>query len=193
MKLQDILSGELKLGIEAIAQDSELAKQIQILLIGLKLLEPPADGNFGPISATALKKFQALTKAGEVDYIGTSTAKLLIETKAEDLPAPQLQIGNDLASRLIKYMVSRTYQVFNGTDEYSIVYAEGLNPDGTPNNDEPNKFNDTRFAIKFVDEVPKIVGAWEATTEPGRRYTYNPMNPGGAARIKFGQYVRFVA
>src|SRR5262249_33063880 len=34
----------------------------------------------------------------------------------------------------------------------------------------------------------KIVGLWEATTEPGKRYVVNPINSKGAARIAFGQY-----
>ncbi len=35
---------------------------------------------------------------------------------------------------------------------------------------------------------PVIAGAWEGTTEPSRRWTQDPMNPKGAARIAFGQY-----
>lgn len=63
-----------------------------------------------------------------------------------------------------------------------------MNADGSINDDRPNYFNDRRTVLQVVDGVPAIVGNWEATTEPGSKYTYNPMNPGGAARIKFGQY-----
>ncbi|MGL5926710.1 MAG: peptidoglycan-binding protein, partial [Chroococcidiopsis sp.] len=49
-----------------------------------------------------------------------------------------------------------------------------------------NYFNDLRLVVSNTGE---IVGCWAATTEPGRYYTQNPMNPKGAARIAFGNYV----
>ncbi|ALF52095.1 peptidoglycan-binding protein [Nostoc piscinale CENA21] len=192
MKLQDFLANanEIgKLGFEAIAQDKELATQIQILLIGLNLLEPPADGKFGPVSGEALEKFQELTKTGETGYLGAVTAKKLIETKPEDLPKPPLKLGNDIASRIVKYMLDKKYQVFTAPKEYNIVYLEGINEDWTRNNDAPNEFNDRRIILEVVDGVPKIVNHWRATTEPGSYYTVvKPLNPKGAARIQFGQY-----
>ncbi|MBD2679094.1 MULTISPECIES: peptidoglycan-binding protein [Nostoc] len=188
MKLQDFLGKDEKWGFEAIAKDPELTRQIQILLIGLGLLDPPADDKFGPVSAAALKKFQELMKIGETDYLGPVTAKELIETKPEELPKPALKLGNDVASKIIKYMQAKNYQVSTNAKEYNIVYLEGVNEDWTLNSDTPNQFNDRRIVIEVVDGVPKIVNHWQATTEPGSRYTYNPMNPGGAARIKFGQY-----
>src|SRR5262249_9955618 len=107
--------------------------------------------------------------------------------------------------------------------ELNIVYVEGLDPDGTANDNRPNRFNDLRCVIGFDDSVsrpsafftresrdpaaqpvtpgsrlgasapagtrvPKLLGKWEATTEPGRYWTEHPMNPNGAARIAFGQY-----
>ncbi|BAZ53287.1 peptidoglycan binding domain-containing protein [Nostoc sp. NIES-4103] len=188
MKLQDFLGKENKWGFEAIAQDSELTRQIQILLIGLGLLEPPADGKFGPVTTGAIKKFQELKKINEQNYIGAVTAKELIETKPDELPKPPLKLGNDIASKIIKYMLAQNYQVFTGSKEYNIVYLEGMNGDWTLNSDTPNGFNDCRIVIEVVDGIPKIVDHWQATTEPGRHYTFNPMNSQGAARIKFGQY-----
>ncbi|MEA5506027.1 peptidoglycan-binding domain-containing protein [Halotia wernerae UHCC 0503] len=188
MKLQDFLGKEDKWGFEAIAQDLELARQIQILLIGLSLLEPPADSKFGPVSAASLKKFQELTKTGESEFLGAVTAKKLIETKSDELPQPPLKLGNDIASRIVKYMLAENYQVFTAPKEYNIVYIEGMNGNWSLNSDASNQFNDRRIVIEVVDGVPKIVDHWQATSEPGAYYTYNPMNPEGAARIKFGQY-----
>ena len=188
MKLQDFLGKDLKYSMEGIATDKQLATQIQVLLIGLGLLEPPADGKFGPISSAALKKFQTLMKVNEPDQLGAETAKKLIETKPEELPTPPLKLGNDLASRIVKYMQLKKYEIFQGIKEYNIVYVEGMDADGSLNNDKPNYFNDRRMVLQIIDGVPVIVGNWEATTEPGYRYTENPMNPEGAARIKFGQY-----
>jgi peptidoglycan hydrolase-like protein with peptidoglycan-binding domain len=188
MKLQDFIGKDVKYSAEGIASDKELSLQIQSRLIALGLLDPPADGKFGPISVAALKKFQTLMKIAEPEVLGAVTAEKLIETKPEDIPTPPLKLGNDLASRIVKYMQLKKYQIFQGVRQYNIVYIEGMNADGTLNNDAPNYFNDRRMVLQIVDGVPAIVGNWEGTTEPGGRYTYRPMNPEGAARIKFGQY-----
>lgn len=188
MKLQDFLRKQTKFGFEAIAQDADLTYQIQTQLIGLGLLEPPADGKFGPISAAALRKFQLLTKTGEKDFLGAVTAEKLIETKIEDLPKIPLKLTNSIASRIVKYLLSKDYEVFTNPKEYNIVYIEGIDEDWNLNDDAPNEFNDQRIVIEVVDGTPKIVNHWQGTTEPGNYYTYNPMNPKGAARIQFGQY-----
>jgi hypothetical protein len=189
MKLQDFLGKETKFGMEAIASDEELARQIQIRLIALGLLDPPSDGKFGPISTTALKRFQDLMKCGEPEFLGQATAKKLIETKTEDVPKPAIDLSlNDFAARIIKYMQAKNYYFATGNREFNIIYVEGMDGDGNLNDDAPNEFNDRRIVLEFVNGVPKIVGNWEATTEPGYYYTFNPMNSKGAARIKFGQY-----
>jgi peptidoglycan hydrolase-like protein with peptidoglycan-binding domain len=188
MKLQDFLEKNLKYTMEGIASDKELATQIQSRLITFGLLDPPADGKFGPISVAALKQFQTLMKCNEPELLGAVTAEKLIETKPENIPTPELKLGNDLASRIIRYMQAKGYQIFQGIRQYNIVYIEGMSADGTLNKDTPNQFNDRRMVIQILDGVPAIIGSWEATTEPGNRYTERPMNPGGAARIKFGQY-----
>jgi hypothetical protein len=188
MKLQHLLLNNIKFEFSAINGDKELAKQIQTRLIDLGLLEGSADGAFGPLSTLALKKFQQLTKTNEPEYIGPVTARHLIQVKPEHLPQTVLKLGNDLASRIVKYMLAKKYKVFTDSQYYNIVYVEGMNPNGKLNNDAPNHFNDIRTVIAFEQGVPKILGVWEATTEPGSKYTYQPMNPKGAARIHFGQY-----
>ena len=100
-------------------------------------------------------------------------------------PSPAV---SDLAHLVVAAMERKGYQVDRGPGEINIVYVEGMNPDGTPNADEANKWNDLRLLIRFEGGVPKIVGEWAATTEPGRYWTENPMSPLGAARIEFGQY-----
>lgn len=93
----------------------------------------------------------------------------------------------NLANRIIKTMQSLKYKVFTG-NELNVVYIEGINPDGTPNSDSFNQWNDLRTVIRVEADGAKIVGNWKATTEPGNYYTFNPMNSNGAARIAFGQY-----
>jgi hypothetical protein len=95
---------------------------------------------------------------------------------------------SNMADRVIAAMQRKGYAVDRGPDEINIVYVEGMDPDGTRNTNDPNKWNDLRLTIRFKDEKPEIIGSWAATTEPGRFFTDNPINPKGAARIDFGQY-----
>lgn len=189
MRLQDFVGKNLKFGLEAIAANQDLSRQIQVRLIALGLLDPPADGKFGPITTRAFRRFQQAFKIDEPDFLGSATAKRLIEARREELPKPPIDLSlNNLPARIIKYMQAKNYHFATGEREYSIVYIEGMNADGSLNNDVPNEFNDRRIVIEFRNGVPTIVGNWEATTEPGYFYTYNAMNAMGAARIHFGQY-----
>jgi peptidoglycan hydrolase-like protein with peptidoglycan-binding domain len=188
MNLYDFYKSKREYTFDAVAADKELAKHIQEILIWLKFLSPPADGKFGPISSAAVKEFQELMKTKEQGFLGPDTAKALIETKPEDLPQPELKLGKDFASRIIKYMKAKGYQISVGTQEYNIVYVEGINGDGTLNSDRADYFNDRRLVIQILGGKPEIIGNWDGTTEPGYYYTYNTMNRNGAARIKFGQY-----
>ncbi|EDX85452.1 hypothetical protein S7335_3153 [Synechococcus sp. PCC 7335] len=97
--------------------------------------------------------------------------------------------GKDLASRILSYMDSKGYTIFEGLRKYNIVYIEGMNPNGSLNSDSDNVFNDIRLVIEMIDGHPKIVGGpWLASTEPGSYYVKYPMNSKGAARIQFSQY-----
>ncbi|MCL1475267.1 peptidoglycan-binding domain-containing protein [Argonema antarcticum] len=183
MQLNEITANGQTISLEQLAKDTQLAEEVQINLFRLGLLDPPADGKFGRFSIQALKYFQSLIKISEAG-IGSQTSKALLEVK-EAIP---LQLGNDLASRIIKYMRSKMYFVALGEKRYNIVYVEGASADGTPNADTQNEWNDRRMVIEIASGTPKIVGNWVATTEPGTFYIKHPMNLNGAARIAFGQY-----
>jgi hypothetical protein len=195
VKLQTIYNMDLKLGTEAIAADPELSIQIQTLLIRLKLLSPPADGKFGPISTAVFLEFQSIFKDAlsiEQGFLGKATAEKLIEASLADiekLVPRNIDVSKkDLAARIIQYIISKKYEVFTEEKQYNIVYVEGMNSDGTLNDNAPNAFNDLRLVIEIVNGVPVLVGCWQGTTEPGSHYTMNPLNPMGAARIALGQY-----
>ena len=70
----------------------------------------------------------------------------------------------------------------------NIIYLEGVDPDGSLNDDAPNVFNDLRVVFSIGPDGAPVVHDWEGTTEPGTFWTFHPMNPLGAARIAFGQY-----
>lgn len=90
MKLQDFVGKNIRYDAKAIAADDELTRQIQGRLIDLGLLEPPVDGVFGPVSTFALQRFQTVLKTGETNYLGTVTAKRLIDAKKGDIPVAPL-------------------------------------------------------------------------------------------------------
>jgi hypothetical protein len=158
-------------------------REIQERLTAIGLLDPPADGVLGPVSRWALG--EACQAAG-VRFDGTVTSDVAAAfAKATPLP---LKPGDDLAGRIVRAMFARGHFVARHPGCLNIVYVEGMDVDGTPNDNAPNRFNDLRCLIRIVDGVPEIAGAWEATTEPSRRWTQEPMNAKGAARIAFGQH-----
>lgn len=70
------------------------------------------------------------------------------------------------------------YWISRHRDCFNIVYLEGSNTNGALNSDGPNKFNDVRLVLSVgQDGEPKTMGAWVATTEPGRYYTEHPRIP----------------
>jgi hypothetical protein len=192
MRLQTFIQdGTLKFGMDAIATDEELAAHIQDVLIWLRFLDPPADGLFGPISSAALQEFQATfgdELKDEKNFLGKETAKKLIETEPSGKQSEIDLTENDLPARIISYMLKKSYRVSTGEKEYNIVYVEGINEDGSLNDNAPNSFNDRRMVIEIPNKKPILVNHWQATTEPGTHYTMNPLNIDGAARIAFGQY-----
>ena len=87
--------------------------------------------------------------------------------------------------KIISYCEKNNYNLATNKGEINIVYVEGMDANGEVNSDLPNQFNDVRIVL---DCWLRTLGCWSATTEPGRWYTEQPMNPKGAARIAFGQY-----
>lgn len=164
--------------IQEIAANKQLAIQAQQLLINLKLLSGVADGKIGPQSIGAIAELLYITKSSEI------TPELL-QLKA--LPQPELDLSkNDFAAKIAKYMLSQGYWI--DATNLNIIYVEGIDPNGTPNADKMNEWNDLRSLLKIENKIPKIVDHWKATTEPGWKYTNTPLNPDGAFRIAFGQY-----
>lgn len=187
MKLEDFADTDQKYGVEAIAVDDELAGEVQNVLISLKLLDPSEDKEFDNVSTDAFIKFQIEKNCKDnKGVLGSDTAKKLILSRPEEKGI--INVGTDFASRICQYMQKRNYTIFTNRKEYNFIYIEGINTNGKVNVDKPNEFNDLRLVLEIQEGDPVIVKSWEATTEPGVRYTNTPMNPRGAARIKFGQY-----
>jgi len=108
-------------------------------------------------------------------------------TPGTGVPAPYEKRTSDLPRAIERVSIREGYSLFKNPGEINIWYVEGMNVDGTPNDNRPNQFSDARIAIEYVSGQPVIRGIWDATTEPSRYWTEHPMNANGAARIKFGQ------
>lgn len=189
MLLEHVASGAADLELERgeIAADRSLAADVQAVLVLDALLDPPVDRSFGPVSAWALDQFAKEHAPGADGVLTRALARALIERR--DRGAHRFELGaGGFASRVVAAMQRRGYWLSRHPDCLTIAYLEGCGPDGTLNRDAPNEFNDCRLLIRAADGGgPQIVGAWEATTEPGRHWTENPMDRAGAARIAFGQ------
>lgn len=148
-------------------------KQKQEVLINFGLLDPPADGLWGVYSGFALEQYNTLY--GDIEKV--------------KFPPNIKQSNNLFLDKIIVWMRIHDCFIARGKDRYNIVYVEGVDHNGNVNNDQQNVWNDRRIVFSIPDlENPILNGNWLATTEPGAYYTYNPMNPQGAFRIKFGQY-----
>ena len=169
-------------------------KALQDILIRLGYLDPPADGAFGRVTRWALGTFAAdrglsvNLPTGDLDpntnLIDAPLAAAL--TAAQPLP---LVAGADLAGRIARAMLKNGYWIARHPSCINIVYIEGMSLDEQPNDNRNNAFNDLRIVFRVgAGGVPRIEGKWDGTTEPGKHFTDQPMDPGGAFHIKFGQY-----
>lgn len=145
------------------------------------------DGRGGPFTEWALNEFKKIAGAQGEAGLGPRTLAALDD--AENLLS--LRPGNDLAGRIVRAMQSTGHWVCRHEQCLNIVYVEGMDPDGEKNQNIPNQFNDARFLIGVSGGAPKVVDAWDGSTEPGRVFTEHPLADArakGAARVKFGQY-----
>ena len=179
----DLSQIKQEISLNQLIQDFELAKEVQGHLTRLGFLDPPADGKFGQMSTQALHNFKQRMRISEVG-IGARTSEYLLGLEIFAL----LNLGQDLADRIVRYMQAKKYFVAIGLRHYNIIYLEGANANGMPNLDRMNEWNDRRIIIEIPGAKPLIRGNWAATTEPGWTYTAKPLNPKGAFRIAFGQY-----
>jgi Putative peptidoglycan binding domain len=166
----------------------EGVRAIQSVLIHCGYLDPPADGGYGPVTKWAVAKFAEHEGLRPSEVITPELRTALHQ--AQQLP---LTTGNDLAGKIVKAMQTNNYWIARHPDCVNIIYVEGMDPDGSVNDNRNNVFNDLRIVFRVQkDGVSVILGKWEATTEPSRRWTRRPMNPDGAFHIKFGQYKAWI-
>lgn len=188
--LDDIAAGRRdSMVLAAIGGSRELAIQVQERLSAAGLLEPPADGEFGPVSHWALGEFLAKAGMPTQTLLDAAAAQALLNPDVAEM-FPLRATDDTLAGRIAAAMLKKGWWITRHPDCVNIVYVEGLDVDGTPNDDAPNVFNDLRLVLRVGhDGQAEIAGSWEGTTEPGKYYTeIRKEDPRGAARIALGQY-----
>lgn len=211
MTLQNFADQNLAISLPEV--DTQLGKEIQAKLSALGILDPPigqrADEIFGPLAeddglvgAYTIGMMGIFAKKAGIKFEqGILTAKLAQALVNADpgtffklilRPNPNdRQDGpqTKLAMRICLYMMKKGYWIARAPGMFNIVYLEGADKDGTLNKDEFDKWNDRRIVF-FINALgkPEIRINTIGTTEPGKFYTDHPLNPGGAARIGFGQY-----
>jgi hypothetical protein len=171
--------------VSQIGGDVQLAKEVQGALAREGYLDPPADGEFGAVSQWALAEFGRRHAAPTADGL-TEHLRGLLMNPTKKLPGPKT--GNFWVLGVIAYMESQNYWISRHPKSWNIVYVEGMDASGTPNDDRPNWFNDVRLVFQIQEDGGVVSHAWDATTEPGRHWTEAPMSAKGAARIAFGQH-----
>ena len=192
MLLQQLAGGTASsVDFAMIAHDIELVRDVQGQLSIAGILDPPVDSKWGAVSQWALGTY---LERGGFDPDRGITREAAARLSAENAGGLfGISIGEGLASRAIAAMQRHGYWVSRHPKCLNIVYFEGMNVDGSANENRPNEFNDARLLISISSKGEPILEAgWDATTEPGRHYTEQPMEPTGAARIAFGQYKSWV-
>lgn len=189
MTLDDIMRTQATVALPMIGADRALAVDVQMRLAAIGVLDPPADGLFGPVSHWALGQVMKRLGIKGTPVLDAALARKILVAAASGTLFP-LQTPASLEGRLVRAMLAANQWVARHPDCVNVVYVEGMDADGTANDDAPNAFNDLRLVLR-VNRAgnPQIVGRWDATTEPGKYYTsVQKVDPRGAARIAFGQY-----
>jgi len=181
--LLELWSGSIALS--ELRDKSSLTKEIQRALMFQGYLDPPPDGQFGSVSTWGLKQHCEVCKIPFANSLDEAVANSLIAPLEE---LPDWTTSGHWFDNVVQYMLNQGYWYCRVPEAKNIVYLEGVNPDGALNEDEPNAFNDLRCVFWLDKDGKGHLKTWEATTEPGRKYTKAPLNDKGAARIKFGQY-----
>jgi hypothetical protein len=126
------------------------------------------------------------------DLIGGLFSRLLPRVQTVRRAPHVIIPGSPIAAqRLIDEGRSDWKAVYEPNPSYvHIFYREGVNPDGTLNDNRRDLWNDLRMLVRFwPDGRPQVVFSCICTTEPGTYYDRDHVigGPLGAALIALGQ------
>lgn len=159
-------------------------KLIQFQLNNVMGLKLAVDGVIGDATRLAWIEFKKANHQEFVDLVGEGSLKLL-DRGVKTIVKPDDKAPETLAEKIVAVCDKRKFPI-DRKGGLNIIGLEGVNPDGTFNNDTPDQWNDLMVLLKFVGGKPMIVWQGQSTTEPGRYYTDRPLNSAGAARLDTG-------
>lgn len=173
MRLVQIAGDLPAVPLARVGADAELAADVQAQLALAGLLDPPADGRFGPVSHWALSEFLAHWGLAGATAIDMQVASALLQAEA----AFPLVPGDDLAGDIVRALQEASLWICRHPRALNIVYVEDLGLDGAPSRDAV--FGDARLLLR-IDEWgrPQIAGAWDGSVQP----------PKASVRLACGQY-----
>ncbi|MBK7936686.1 MAG: peptidoglycan-binding protein [Lewinellaceae bacterium] len=193
-----------------LAENKKAARELQTRLCDLGILDPifggdkdtafgpvsKADGVVGPMTRNALFEFCRLAGLSYTDrLLDLGLLKALVKAVPDQfLPVqfdnqPKDSARTRFARRILRCMRAKGYWIARSPHTYNIVYLEGVDSSGRVNKDVFDEWNDRRIVIRITPGgKPEMIINDQATTEPGKFYTVNPLHSKGAARIAFGQY-----
>jgi peptidoglycan hydrolase-like protein with peptidoglycan-binding domain len=107
MNLEDIVISGTDVDLKALSRANPLTNQLQQRLLDLGFLDPPVDGNFGPVSRMALQQF-AKVIGREIDLtLEPEVAESLLESDIDTLLP--VSPRTDFAGRIFRYMRRKGY------------------------------------------------------------------------------------
>ncbi|MBC5783257.1 hypothetical protein H8N03_09900 [Ramlibacter sp. USB13] len=174
MRLLHIAGGAPAVPLARVGADPELAADVQARLAAAGLLDPPADGLFGPVSQWALSEFLVFWGLAGASSLDMHVASALLQADA----AFPLVAGDDLAGDTVRALQAAGHWLCRHPRALNIVYVADMGLDGAPSVDAT--FGDARLLLR-VDERgrPQLAGAWEGSLHVG--------GP-GAVHVACGQY-----
>lgn len=135
MKLQDILKLNKSIEFDYLRQDQELAQQVQICLITLKLLSGIADGAYGPRTKSSLVSFA--NAFGLPEILNAEFAKKLIEVTyvpnfSVQVPTRLPQCGIELIKRFEGCFLDAYPDPLTNSEPITIGWGSTKKRDGSP-------------------------------------------------------------
>lgn len=157
--------------------------ELQTALVKLNLYpKDKVDGLYGDLTKAGWAAFKKNNSQNQPELIGPGSIELLLKGQTK----PTKPAGNSLADKVYSICLDKGYPLDQRAGAVNIIGIEGINPDGKPNNDAPDQWNDSIGLLTFTDGKPKFLCLYQGTTEPGKYYTLNPLNKSGAARLQLG-------
>jgi hypothetical protein len=145
------------------------------------------DGVPGDKTSKAWIDFKRANYQEFPNLVGEGSLGLLDKGKKVIVKPDVITPPETLAEKIVAVCKKRGYPLKTNGD-YNIIGLEGVNPDGTANNDAPDQWNDCMALLRFSGDRPVIDWIAQSTTEPGRYYTDRPMDSRGAARLDTGYH-----